>query len=67
MYGYFQQFKRVDIREIIEEPDFSSIPVQEFDWLDTVCGNIKEDIAKDTPKPIQKPVVLVSYVDANVP
>jgi hypothetical protein len=51
------------IRVRIEAPNF---PVQKFDWLDTVYGNVKEEIAKDTPEPLGEPVVLLSNVDANL-
>jgi hypothetical protein len=36
MYGYLRRFKSAAIRVSFEEPDFSSLPVKDFDWLDTV-------------------------------
>jgi hypothetical protein len=38
--------------------------VQEFYLSDTLYGNVQEDIAKDTPEPLGKPLVLVSNVDS---
>jgi hypothetical protein len=66
MHGYLRQFKSAAIRVRIEEPDFSYLPLQEFDWSDTVFGNVKEEEARDTPEPLGKHVVLVSCVDANL-
>jgi hypothetical protein len=61
-----KQFKSAAIRVRIEELDFPSLLVQEFDCLDTVYGNVKEEITTDTPKPLGKPVFSVSYLDANL-
>jgi hypothetical protein len=36
MHGYLQRFKNYAIRVCIEEPDFFSLPVQDFIWSDTV-------------------------------
>jgi hypothetical protein len=66
IFEYLQQFKSAAIRVRIEESYFSSFPVQEFNWLDKVYANVKEDIARDTPERLGKPVVLVCYVDANL-
>jgi hypothetical protein len=49
-----------------EEPDFSVLPVQEYDWSEIVYGNVQEEIARDLPDPLGNPVVLVSYVDTNL-
>jgi hypothetical protein len=37
-----------------------------YDWTDSMYGPIDEDIPKDLPLPLGKPVVTVSYVDANL-
>jgi hypothetical protein len=36
MYGYLRKYVSVDIRVCVEEPDFSELPDQEFDWCETV-------------------------------
>jgi hypothetical protein len=64
MYGYLRRFKSAAIRVRTEEPDFSALPVQEYDWSETVYGNVQEEIARDSPEPLGSPVVLVSYEDA---
>jgi hypothetical protein len=48
------------------EPDYSHIPVKEYDWSYTCYRGAKELIPNDAPKPLGKPVVTTSYVDANL-
>ena len=50
---------------VTEEPDFSALPVQHYDWMYTVYGDVKELIPQDIPEPLGKHVVMISYVDAN--
>ena len=66
MYGYLRKFKSAAIRVRIEEPDFSTLPVQEFDWAASVYGNVQESMARDIPTPLGNPVISVTYVDANL-
>ena len=66
IYGYLKKFKSAAIRVRTEEPDFAALPDQDFDWCQTVYGCVKEDIPKDIPEPLGKPVTLASYVDANL-
>jgi hypothetical protein len=66
MYGYLRKFQSAAIRVRTEEPDFSALPDQEFDWCHSVYGNVTEEVPKDIPKPLGKAVVLVTYVDANL-
>jgi hypothetical protein len=40
--------------------------VPTYDWSDSVYGDVKEDVPKGVPVPLGKPVVTVSYVDANL-
>ena len=47
-------------------PDLSGAPRREFDWSESVYGKTDEPIPKDAPKPLGKPVVTISYVDANL-
>ena len=37
-----------------------------YDWADSTYGSVDEDIPNDLPSPLGKPVVTVSYVDANL-
>jgi hypothetical protein len=54
------------IRYRTEEPDYSALTKQIFSWVRSVYGNVKELLPCDAPPPKGKPVVLSSYVDANL-
>jgi hypothetical protein len=56
MYGYLKTFWSAAIRVRTEEPDFSEQPDQEFDWCQTVYGNVNKEIPKDIPPPLGKTV-----------
>ena len=34
--------------------------------VQTVCGNVKEEIPKDVPKPLGKVVITTTVLDANL-
>jgi hypothetical protein len=44
--------------------DFSSLSLKVIDRSNTVYGQVQEDLAKDTPEPLEMPAVLLFYVDA---
>lgn len=48
------------------EPDYSNLPDQDFDWSRLVYRNEKEQIPKDTPKPLKTFVVSTTYIDADL-
>ena len=66
MYGYLKKFRSAAIRVRTAEPDFSELPAQDYDWCETVYGNVTEEIPKDIPKPLGNRVTTVTYVDANL-
>ena len=47
--------KDAKIRFRTHKPDYSDVPVQKQDWF-SVYGNMVEDIPKDMPNPLGKPV-----------
>ena len=53
------------IRVWNEEPDYSDIPMTAYDWEFSVYGGAKEEILKDAPVSLCKPVVTTTYVNAN--
>ena len=63
IYGYLSGRKDGAIRVRTEMPDMSEFPPQDFDWMYTVYGAVKEMVPKDIPKALGKPVTSVSYVD----
>jgi hypothetical protein len=49
-----------------EEPDYSDLPDQSYNWERLVYGKVHEQIQRDAPKPLGKRVVLTTYVNANL-
>ena len=66
IYGYLAKMKNAAIRIRVGIPDYSELPIQAFDWAQTVYGNVNEVLLKDAPLPLGKPVVTTTYVDANL-
>ena len=66
VYGYISQFKDAAIRFRTNEPDYSSLPEQNFDWMSSVYGDNGELIPHDIPKPLGKIVRITHFVDANL-
>jgi hypothetical protein len=64
--GYLSKMKHAAIRVRTEEPDYSDLPEATYDWSTSVYGNIKEEIPENAPPPLGKPVVMTTYVDANL-
>jgi hypothetical protein len=62
VYGYLAKMKHTVIRVRTEEPDYSGVPEQEYDWACSVYGNIQEILPMHAPEP-RKYVTLTHYVD----
>ena len=66
IYGYLKKFSQAAIRIRTEEPDYSALPDQDFDWCYSVYGNVQEVLPQDLPKPLGKRVIITTYIDANL-
>ena len=66
IYSYVSKMKHATIRVRVEEPDFSELPDEPYDWDHSIYGDVREEIPKDTPRPLGKFVVTTHYVDANL-
>ena len=66
LHGYLAKTKLLAIRYRTKEPDYSHIPKQEYEWTRTVCGNVKEEISEDIPKPLGKRVITTTLLDVNL-
>ena len=66
IYGYLKKFSQAAIRIRTEEPDYSALPDQDFDWCYSVYGNVQEVLPQDLPKPLGKRVIITTYMDANL-
>ena len=64
--GYLVKMKNGYIRVRTDKPDFSDMPVQEYDWSHTIYGDVTEEIPRDAPEPLGKSVVTTSCKDANL-
>ena len=64
--SYLVKMKHAAICFRTEEPDFSALPDQQFDWMYTVYGQMEEVLPHDMPTPLGKFVTLTHYVDANL-
>ena len=65
-FGYVRKYPDGSLRFRTGLPDYSNIQVQEFDWMYTVYGDVKEQLPQDMPVPKGKPVIMSTYVDANL-
>lgn len=64
--GYLSKFRDGALRVRTEEPDFSNLPEKKYDWEYSVYGDVQEILPHDAPEPLGKPVVLTTFVDANL-
>ena len=66
IYGYLKKMKHTAIRFRVGLPDYSSIPDKEYNWEKSIYGNVEEILPHDAPKAYSPPVVMTTYVDANL-
>ena len=66
IYGYLRRRQDGAIRIRTGQPDYSELPIQDFEWMHTVYGDVRELIPNDVPTPLGAEVVLTTYVDANL-
>jgi hypothetical protein len=59
--------KHSAIRIFADEPDCSDTPRTEHNWEFSACSGAKEELPKDAPEPLGKPVVTATYVDESAP
>ena len=64
--AYLKKMRDACIRIRTHEPDFSGIPIVEYEWENSVYGKVEELIPSDAPPPKGRPVTLTHYVDANL-
>jgi hypothetical protein len=66
MVGYLSKYRLAAIRVLTDEPDFSDIEIEEYDWANSVYGDVSEVLPKDAPTPLGKLVTTTRYHDANL-
>ena len=58
--------RNATIRFRTDEPDYSALPEQCYDWTNSVYGKVEELLPTNAPEPLGKFVVITHYVDANL-
>lgn len=58
IYSYLIKYRHFRMTSNVKEPDFSTVPVDNFDWSNTPYGNGEEDLPDDSLEPKGKRVVL---------
>ena len=66
IYGYLKKHRHDHIRIITEVPDYSDIPMKEYNWFYTCYSGAQEQVPDDAPRPLGKEVKTTSFVDANL-
>ena len=66
IYSYAIRTKDYAIRFRTEQPDYSFLPYQDFDWTYSVYGDVHEILPDDMPEPLGKTVTTTTTMDANL-
>ena len=66
IYSYAIRTKDYAIRFRTEQPDFSFLPDQDFDWTYSVYDNGHEILPDDMPDPLGEAVTTTTTMDANL-
>ena len=54
------------IRIRTDEPDYSDIPEQHFDWAQSVYGDVREVLPENLPPPLGNYMTLTTYKESNL-
>ena len=65
IYSYAIRTKDYAIRFRTDQPDYSMLPDQDFDWTYSVYGNVQEILPDDMPDPLGEAVTTTTTMDAN--
>jgi hypothetical protein len=66
IYGYLYKMRHGAIRIRTQEPDYSDLPDKVYDWEHSVYAGAEELMPHDCPPSLGKPVVMTTFVDANL-
>ena len=66
IYSYAIRTKDYAIRFRNEQPDYSFLPDQDFDWTYSVYGDVHEILPDDRPEPLGEEVTTTTTIDANL-
>ena len=66
IYSYAIRTKDYEIRFRTDQPDYSFLPDQDFDWTYSVYGNVQEIIPDDMADPLGEEAITTTTMDANL-
>ena len=66
IYSYAIRTKDYAIRFRTDQPDYSFLPDQHFDWTYSVYGSVQEILPDDMPEPLGEEVITTTTMDANL-
>jgi len=66
VYSYLARNPDGVIHVRTNEKDYSDIQDIEYDWKCSVYSPVSELVPDDAPPPLGKPVIMTTYVDANL-
>ena len=64
--GYLLKMRNATIRFRTDEPDYSNLPPNDYDWDMSVYKGATEEIPSTMPRPLGKRVTTSTYYDANL-
>ena len=66
IYSYIYELKHATIRVRIEEPEFSKLSDEPYEWDNSVYGNMTKELPNTAPVSIGKYVTTTHYIDTNL-
>ena len=66
IYSYAIRTEDYAIRFRTEQPDYSFLPDQDFDWTYSVYGDVHKILPDDIPEPLGKAVTTTKTMGANM-
>ena len=66
IYSYAIRTKDYANRFRTDQPDYSFLPDQDFDWTYSVYGNVQEILPDDMPDPLGEAVITTTTMDAHL-
>ena len=66
IYGYAIRTKDYVVRCRTDQPDYSFLPDQDFDWTYSVYGDVHEILPDDMPEPLGEAAVTTTSMDSNL-
>ena len=66
IYAYAIRTEDYAIKFRTDQPDYSFLPDQAFDWTYSVYGDVHELLPDDIPEPLGEAVVTTTTMDANL-